>query len=144
MKMYFALILIITLSSFTVMAHENENRESNRQMMMGEMMKHRGHLNMEPRMQEMMLVMKQIGSENNQQSRDLLMQKHMKLMRENMQLINDTSQYSDDIEDMSSAQISERMQMMEERTKVMQLMMEQMLHHSNYSNVRAQTTDNPK
>ena len=95
-------------------------------------------------MQEMMLVMKQIGSENNQQSRDLLMQKHMKLMRENMQLINDTSQYSDDIEDMSSAQISERMQMMEERTKVMQLMMEQMLHHSNYSNVRAQTTDNPK
>ncbi|MBB1295537.1 hypothetical protein [Pseudoalteromonas sp. SR41-4] len=133
MKGYLIVGVITAVFAVTAVAQEGE-REGEHHMMMGKMMHDKETSHMEPKMRQMFSLMQQIENENNPQKREQLMEQHMNSMRANMRMINDLNESGDDSE--SETEGDERINKMEGQLRMMQVMMDQMMEHSSYSEMK--------
>jgi periplasmic protein CpxP/Spy len=136
MKKYLNIILLLACITLPVAAYSLERETTTTHTNGTGMMDHKGMMSssamtMHPKMQEMSALMQQIVLEDNQEKREVLMAEHMKKMQENMQLMDKSMPLqSTDAEDQQIVPIDERINVLEGRIYMMQIMMDQMMNHN--------------
>ncbi|MBR9910226.1 MAG: hypothetical protein GYB33_07730 [Gammaproteobacteria bacterium] len=143
MKILLSTLVVAAAMSSPVFAEKGHNHSENDQpmgsMMMG-MMSHDQMVAMHERMQKMHDMMAKIKAENDPEKHQKLMQEHLQAMQEGMKMMNKSMGMKGGMkmsdhqgkgmpEKMGDMDMMKRMDMMEERMGMMQMMMEQMMSH---------------
>ncbi len=143
-KKMLSTVFISTLLASPVFAekgheHADKNQSMGGGMMMG-MMSHDQMMEMHEHMQKMHSMMEKIQSETDPEKHQKLMAEHMQAMQEGMHMMNKdmgmksgtkkSSHKGEGMrENMGDMDVMKRMDMMEERMGMMQMMMGQMMEH---------------
>jgi hypothetical protein len=132
MKKYLALPLIavfIASPAFAVETHHHVNSDTQKSGMMKGMMSHDQMTNMHEHMEKMQTLMKRIKSEKDPEKHHALLEEHIKAMKEGMHMMSGRMGMGDAKGAMKNMDAIQRIDMMEQRMSMMQMMMEQMIEH---------------
>ena len=124
----FVIFILLTSPVFADGRHKHDRD------MKGEgmgVMSHEQMMAMHKHMREMRSIMEKIKKETDQKKRHELMQNHMDSMKKGMHMMmsKNISMKQGKGHDMSSMKMGDRMDMMEQRMNMMQMMMGQMMEH---------------
>ena len=135
-KLISTLVIAAAISSPVFAEKGHEHGDSKDQPMGGMMMGHEQMMAMHEHMQKMKEMMAKIKAETDPEKRQQLMQEHRRTMQGGMKMLDDgmgmemTVGESSKMDDMD---MIKRMDMMEERMGMMQMMMGQMMDHESES-----------